>query len=142
MQGETGATAKRAPRANGVPHGATGQTGPQGPTGPTGPAGSRSVVKLAQCVIVDSKHKHQWRCTTKPVSSSAKVAAKGAAQDAILSRGRAVYATGIAHVAEGYMSMRLTMLRSLPAGRYTVTLQRGSGRNTTVSVESVTIAGA
>ena len=98
-------------------------------------------MKLAQCVIVDSKHNHQWRCTTKPVSSSAKAAAKGAAQDAILSRGRTVYATGIAHVAEGYMSMRMTMLRALPRGRYTVTLQRGGGAHTIVSVESVTIAG-
>jgi hypothetical protein len=39
------------------------------------------------------------------------------------------------------MSMRLTVLRTLPAGRYVVTLQRTSGRQTIVSVESVTIAG-
>ena len=39
------------------------------------------------------------------------------------------------------MSIRMTMLRALPSGRYTVTLQRGSGAHTTVSIESVTIAG-
>jgi len=99
-------------------------------------------VKLAQCVIIDPKHRYQWRCTTKAVSSSARISSKGVPQDAILSRGRAIYATGVAHVADGYMSMRLTMLRTLVPGRYAVTLQRGSGRNTIVSAESVTIAGS
>ncbi len=139
--GETGATGEKGSQGERGANGATGQTGPTGSTGPGGPAGPRSVVKLAQCVIVDSKHKHQWRCTTKPVSSSAKAAAKGAPQDAILSRGRMVFATGIAHVADGGMSVRMTMLRALPPGRYTVTLQRGSGAHTIVSVESVTMAG-
>ena len=140
VQGETGATGETGTQGGRGANGATGQTGPAGPTGATGPAGSRSVVKLAQCVI-DSRHKHQWTCTTKPISSSAKVATRGAAQDAILSRGRAVYATGIAYVADGYMSMRLTILRALSPGRYAVTLQRGGGRQTIISVESVTIAG-
>ena len=116
--------AKRAPRALKVR---------PVPTGAQGPAGK---IELVTCKTVKSKQ----HCTAKLISGSAKFTATGSTTQATLSRHGALYASGTAQVVQGRMSLRLTPLRSLLAGKYTLTLIRGTGRNKRINRESFTLS--
>ncbi|HEY3865326.1 MAG TPA: hypothetical protein VGL54_04485 [Solirubrobacteraceae bacterium] len=121
------------------PAGANGTDGAQGPAGPTGvqgPAGPAGQVELVTCSTVKSKGKSVQRCMTKLVSGTVKFTASGSSASAMLSRRGVVYAAGIARVAHGHTSLRLTPVHRLRAGRYTLTLTSGAGRHETIRRES------
>jgi DNA-binding beta-propeller fold protein YncE len=116
--------------------GAAGAQGPAGPTGAQGPAGPAGQVELVTCKKVGKKQK----CTTKLVSGTVKFTAIGSSARATLSRHGVVYAKGTARTARGRMSLRLTPLRSLRPGKYTLTLISGRGSRETIRSESFTLS--
>ncbi len=118
------------------PAGASGATGPQGSTGARGPAGPAGKVELVTCKKVKGKQ----HCTTKLVSGTAKFTTTGLAAQATLSRHGVVYAAGTARTAHGRISLRLTPLRSLRPGKYTLTLVSGAGKHETIRSESFTLS--
>ena len=85
------------------------------------------------CKKVGKKQK----CTTKLVSGTVKFTA--AASRATLSRAGVIYAAGTARSARGRMSLRLTSLRRLERGQYTLTLATGQGRHEHIVREAFTI---
>ena len=97
-----------------------------------GPAGQ---VELVTCKKVKGKQ----HCTTKLVSSTVKFTTAGLAARATLSRHGVVYATGTARTARGRMSLRLTPLRKLQLGKYTLTLISGAGKHKRITSESFTL---
>ena len=58
---------------------------------------------------------------------------------AVLSRGRMVYATGIAERAVKHPKLALTTTRKLQAGRYTLTLRWTSGHTTHTTRQTITL---
>ncbi len=114
------------PEAATTPPVITGPAGAQdsaaipGPPGAQGPTGK---VELVTCRTVKGKQ----RCTTKLVSGTVKFTTTGSAEQATLSRHGVVYAAGTARTARGRLSLRLTPLRQLRPGKYTLTLVSGSG---------------
>ncbi|HEY3865320.1 MAG TPA: hypothetical protein VGL54_04455 [Solirubrobacteraceae bacterium] len=119
--------------------GSLGPVGPVGPAGAQGPAGPAGQVELVTCKTVKERKKKVQHCTTKLVSGAVKLTATGASAHAMLSRHGAVYASGTARVAHGRTSLRLTPLRRLKAGRYTLTLIGGAGRYEMVRREAFTL---
>jgi hypothetical protein len=77
-------------------------------------------------------------CTTKLISGTIKLTTDSAR--ATLSRHGVVYAAGTARTARGRMSLRLTPLRSLRPGKYTLTLIGGAGKHETIRSESFTLS--
>jgi hypothetical protein len=141
--GSEGKEGKQGPTGNeGAPgaagkEGAAGKIGAQGPAGPAGaqgPVGPAGKVDLVTCTKVKGKQ----RCTTKLVSGTVKFTAAGA--QATLSRRGVVYAAGTARIAGGRTSLRLTPLRTLRSGRYTLTLVSGAGKHETIRSESFTLS--
>ncbi len=130
-QGPTG-TGSAGEKGTGGAAGAQGQPGPTGTQGPVGPAGQ---VELVTCKKVKGKQ----HCTTKLVSGTVKFTTAGLAARATLSRHGVVYAKGIARTARGRMSLRLTPLRSLRPGKYTLTLISGAGKHKRITSESFTL---
>lgn len=128
-EGQAGAAGEKGAGAQGSP----GPAGAQGPAGPQGPAGK---VELVTC----KKIKGKQHCTTKLVSGTAKFTTTGLTAQATLSRHGVVYAAGTAHTARGRMSLRLTPLRSLRPGKYTLTLIGGAGKHETIRSESFTLS--
>jgi hypothetical protein len=114
--------------------GATGAAGTQGPAGPPGAQGPAGRVELVTCKKVGGKQK----CTTKLVSGT--VTFTAASARATLSRHGVVYAAGTASTARGRMSLRLTPLRSLRPGKYTLTMVSGAGKHETIRSESFTLS--
>ncbi len=81
------------------------------------------------------------KCTTKLVSGTVKFTATGSSAHATLSRHGAVYAAGTESSTSGGMSLRLTPLRKLRPGRYTLTLiSSGAGKHETIRSESFTLS--
>ncbi len=129
-EGATGNEGK--PGATG-PTGLQGATGTQGPTGAQGHAGPAGKIELVTCQTVKGKQ----HCTTKLVSGTVKFTTAGSSTKATLSRHGMVYAAGTAGLSRGRMSLRLTPLRKLQPGRYTLTLISGTGKHKRISRESV-----
>lgn len=113
--------------------GATGAQGPAGPTGTRGPAGPAGKVEVVTC----TKKGKKQHCTTKTESGTVSFTTSSA--HATLSRHGAVYAIGSAASVRGHLSLRLTPLRSLRPGKYTLTLISGSGRHETIRSEAFTL---
>jgi hypothetical protein len=125
-EGKSGATG---------PAGVKGAPGTQGPTGAQGPAGPAGKIELVTCQTVKGKQ----YCTTKLVSGAVKFTGAGSSALATLSRHGVVYAKGTARTTRGRMSLRLTRLRKLQPGRYTLTLISGAGKDKRTSTESFTL---
>ncbi|HEY3865501.1 MAG TPA: hypothetical protein VGL54_05395 [Solirubrobacteraceae bacterium] len=125
--------------------GLLGPIGPIGPVGAQGPAGAAGQVELVTCNTVQQKTKKKakkssmQKCTTKLVSGTVKFTATGASANAMLSRHGAVYAAGTARSTHGHMSLRLSPLRRLHPGHYTLTLTSGAGRHETIHNEPFTL---
>ena len=133
VAGATGATGPAG--ANGAT-GPAGTSGATGPAGAPGPAGSAGQVELVTCKKAGKKQK----CTTKTVSGTVKFTTKGLVANATLSRHGAVYASGTASSTNGSLSLRLTPLRKLRPGHYTLTLVSGAGKHETIRSESFTLS--
>jgi hypothetical protein len=90
-------------------------------------------------VVTCTKKGKKKKCTTKTETGSASFTTSGLPAHATLSRHGAVYATGSAVESGGHLSLRLSPQRALRAGRYTLTVVSGSGRNERISSESLTL---
>ena len=132
-EGQAGAAGEKGAGGAAGAQGSPGPAGAQGPAGPQGPAGK---VELVTCTKVKGKQ----RCTTKLVSGTAKFTTTGLAAHATLSRHGVVYAAGTARTAPGRISLRLTPLRQLRPGKYTLTLLSGAGKHETIRSESFTLS--
>jgi hypothetical protein len=116
-----------------------GPTGAAGQTGARGPAGKNGLVELVTCktvtrTVIKTIHgKHtkvkvrKQVCTTKTVTGPVKFTTASAAR-AVLSRGRVIYATGIAGLSATHPEMILSAARRLRPGRYTLTRRWTTGR--------------
>jgi hypothetical protein len=135
-QGAAGAAGEKGADGAAGKDGAQGPAGAAGPVGPAGPAGQ---VELVKCLTVKKGKRTTQKCTTKLVSGVVKLTASGISAHAMLSRDGAVFAAGTARSANGRMSLRLTPLRKLRPGRYTLTLISGSGRHQSIRRESFTL---
>jgi hypothetical protein len=113
--------------------GASGATGAQGPAGPAGKQGPAGKIELVTC----AKKGKKQHCTTKTESGTVSFATSFA--HATLSRHSAVYAIGSAASVRGHLSLRLTPLRSLRPGKYTLTLVSGTGKHEAIRSESFTL---
>jgi streptogramin lyase len=131
VPGEKGATGSQGAK------GTNGAQGVAGAAGPAGPAGKDGQIELVTCKTVVVKKKKKQKCTTKLVSGVVKFTAT--ASRATLSRAGTIYAAGTASGAHGHTSLRLTPLRRLVAGRYTLTLASGNGTREHVTRKVVTI---
>lgn len=96
-------------------------------------------IELLRCKILKQGKKRVQQCTTKLVSGPVKFTTSGLAARATLSRHGVVFAAGIASGKHGRLSLRLTSLRKLLPGRYTLTLISGSGRHQRIRHESFTL---
>jgi hypothetical protein len=75
------------------------------------------------------------------VSGPVKFTTAGAATKATLSRRGKVFATGTAvRTVRGHLTLRLTPLRILPGGRYTLTITHKTRGKITASREGITIS--
>ncbi len=142
-KGEEGKVGKEGPTGNEGKAGATGLTGekgatgaqgPAGPAGAQGPAGPTGKVEVVTCTTKGKKQ----HCTTKTESGTVSFTTSSA--HATLSRHGAVYAIGSAASVGGHLSLRLTPLRSLRPGKYTLTLVSGAGKHETIGSESFTLS--
>jgi Collagen triple helix repeat (20 copies) len=146
-KGEEGKAGKEGPVGNEGKAGATGPageksaTGAQGPVGPTGPAGKEGPAGKIEIVTCTKKGKKQ-HCTTKTESGTVSFTGGRAfhISHATLSRHGTVYAIGSAASVRGQESLRLTPLRSLRPGKYTLTLLSGAGKHETIRSESFTLS--
>ncbi len=117
-------------------------TGATGAQGPVGPAGSVETIEMARCTTVRAKHGNQQRCTAKLVSESAKLAGTGKTATALLMRGHTVYATGTARTGGAMIALRMTPVRTMGSGAYTLVLLWGTGRHQVSWSETATISGS
>jgi hypothetical protein len=138
-EGKVGANGTSGEKGVPGPAGPAGPQGSVGPVGAQGPAGPAGQIELVTCKTVKKGKKSVQQCTTKLVSGTVKFTAAGASAQATLSRHGAVYAAGTARVAYGHMSLRLSPLRRLRPGRYTLTLIGGAGRHETIQREAFTL---
>ena len=113
--------------------GATGAQGPAGPTGTRGPAGPAGKVEVVTCTEGQEAALHD-----QDGVGHGQFHDQFGAQ-ATLSRHGAVYAIGRPASVRGRLSLRLTPLRSLRPGKYTLTLISGSGRHETIRSEAFTL---
>ncbi len=129
------------------PQGIPGTNGTQGPAGPIGPAGTNGSqgpagvngeIELVTCTNAKKKVKHktitQKKCTSKLTSSP--VSFNASAASATISRAGHVDATGLL---QGH-KLTLHTSKALRAGRYTLKLRTGTGKNEHTSSEAITIA--
>jgi hypothetical protein len=116
------------------PAGTNGTGGAQGPTGAQGPAGE---IELVTCTSVKKKVKKktvtQKKCTSKLTSSPVKFTASAAS--ATIARAGHVDATGSLH--DGKLTLHSSKM--LRAGRYTLKLTTGTGKNKHTSSDPITI---
>jgi hypothetical protein len=133
-EGTPGAAGKEGLPGKEGPAGKAGAQGPAGPTGAQGPAGSAGKVELVTC----TKKGKKQHCTTKTESGTVSFTTSSA--HATLSRQGAVYAIGNAACVRGHLSLRLTPLRSLRPGKYTLTLVSGAGQHERIASESFTLS--
>jgi HYDIN/CFA65/VesB-like, Ig-like domain len=127
-------------------------SGPPGATGATGLAGRPGILELVTCntatktVTENVKGKKRkvkqklQRCAGKLVSSTVKFTVTGASDQATISRGRVVYATGTSlPLGSGRSLLLLTEQRTLEHGGYTLTLRAHHGRRWSTSRATITI---
>jgi DNA-binding beta-propeller fold protein YncE len=136
-KGKEGKEGKAATGKEGSPgkEGPAGKEGKEGPAGKEGKEGPAGKVVLVTC----TKKGRKKHCTTKTVTGSVSVTTSGLPARAMLSRHGAVYAAGTAREAGGRLSLRLSPLRALRPGRYTLTLISGSGRDERIRSGSFTL---
>jgi hypothetical protein len=133
--GEPGANGAAGAKGASGANGAAGAQGPAGPAGPAGKEGPAGKVEVVTCTKSGKKKK----CTTKTVSGTVKFTTSS--MHATLVRHGLVYATGAAVTgAHGRLGLRLSALRSLRPGRYTLTLISGSGRDERIRTEAFTLS--
>jgi DNA-binding beta-propeller fold protein YncE len=129
-EGPTGAAGPVGGKGAGGATGARGRTGARGPMGPAG---------KIELVICKKKAKGRQRCTARLVSGTIRFTIAGHSARATLSRHGVVYAAGVARLVHGHASLRLFPVHRLRAGRYTLTLTRGTGPHRRVSSEPFTL---
>jgi hypothetical protein len=141
VAGKEGATGKEGQAGAAGEKGAGGTAGAQGPAGPAGPAGKEGPAGKVEVVTCTKRGKKQ-HCTTKTESGTVSFTGGRAFHiaHATLSRHGAVYAIGSAASVRGQESLRLTPLRSLRPGKYTLTLLSGAGKHETIRSESFTLS--
>jgi hypothetical protein len=140
LSGATGSAGATGPNGSNGAAGGQGPAGPVGPAGAQGPAGPVGKVELVTCKTVKKGKKKVQKCTTKLVSGIVKFTTSGASARATLSRHGVVFASGTAVTTNrGQLSLRLTSLRKLRAGRYTLTLISGAGSHETIRSEAFTL---
>ncbi|MDW5595117.1 FG-GAP-like repeat-containing protein [Conexibacter stalactiti] len=126
--GAAGATGERGADGTGAA-GATGPqgpAGPDGPAGPQGPAGSAGQIRLVTCTTGKPARGRRTtrRCTTRTIAGNATFTTAPTARASLARNGR-VYATGSASRTRG---LRLHATRTVPSGRYRLTLHYRDGR--------------
>jgi hypothetical protein len=133
-QGEPGAIG-----ATGSP-GATGSSGAKGAAGPTGATGQRGPaghVVLILCTSAPAKHGALLQhCEARPSANPFKFTGRGRKLAVSLYRGGHLYVKGFAlSAADGKTQLLLGPLRTLPRGRYTLTIEnRHEQRRETITV--------
>ena len=142
--GPTGSTGPTGPKGVGGATGSAGKTGASGARGPAGPPGKNGQVELVTCktVVKRVRGKHKKRpatrqvCTTKTVTGPVmfKTAAVARAE---LSRGRVVYATGVATRTSEHPGLELSFTRKFRAGRYTLTQRWRTGRTSHIMRQTI-----
>ena len=139
--GTNGTDGKNGLQGAGGAQGPAGPLGVQGPAGAQGPTGPAGQVEIVTCKTTKKNKKSVQQCTTKLVSGTVKLTTTTATSaHATLSRHGAVYAAGTAqHGTHGHMSLRLTPLRKLSPGDYTLTLINGTGSHETIQREAFTL---
>jgi hypothetical protein len=138
--GAAGAAGEKGANGSQGPAGGQGSTGPVGPAGGQGPTGPAGQVQLVTCRTVKKGKKSVQKCTTKLVSGTVKFTTTSASARATLSRHGEVFAAGMARVvAHGRLSLRLTPLCKLQAGRYELTLISGAGAHEAIRTELFTL---
>jgi Collagen triple helix repeat (20 copies)/Right handed beta helix region len=144
--GKTGEIGATGPAGTNGPQGPPGTNGSPGPAGTPGPAGVNGSpgpageIELVTCTSVKKKGKKskktvtQKKCTSKLVSSP--VSFEASAASATISRASHVDATG------SLRDHKLTMhsSKALWAGRYTLKLTTGTGKDEHTSSETIVIA--
>ena len=125
-----------------LPAGPTGATGAPGAPGAPGAKGAPGKVEVVTCKTTTKKVKGHRRkvqkCTGRLVSGTVKFTTSS--DTATITRGHTVYATGasIATV-DGHRQLLLERLRTLRAGRYTLTLRSHSHGRWSTHRETITI---
>ena len=123
-KGSTGAAgATGATGATGAA-GATGATGAKGTTGAAGQRGPAGQVELVLCTSTPAEHGALLQhCEAKPNANPFKFTGRGRKLAASLYRGGHLYVKGFAlSAADGKTQLLLGPLRTLPHGRYTLTI--------------------
>ena len=135
--GPAGTNGPQGPAGTNGTNGEIGATGPAGTNGPPGPAGE---IELVTCTSAKKKVKKskktvtQKQCTTKLASSPVSFTASAAS--ATLARAGHVDATGSLHGDK----LTLRSSQTLRAGRYTLKLTTGTGRDEHTSSEAIAIS--
>jgi hypothetical protein len=119
-------------------NGATGATGAKGATGARGPAGTLEVIRCRRVARPKAgKHSRLQRCRAAQGATAGRFSGGGKEIPATILRGETVYATGFAFSrrVHGHLVLAVTPSRVLPAGVYTVVLQRAAGaRSQTITL--------
>jgi hypothetical protein len=122
--GPAGALGPEGPTGTNGTQGAIGAIGPVGPAGVMGKPGAAGEIEIVTCASVKQKVKHktvtQKKCTTRLASSP--VSLNASAASASISRAGHVDASG--SLQDGKLTLHTS--KALRAGRYTLTLWRGS----------------
>ncbi len=119
------------------PTGAKGATGPTGATGATGQRGPAGQIELVVCTSTPAKHGALMQhCEAKPSANPFKFTGRGHKLAVSLYRGGHLYVKGFAlSAADGKTQLLLGPLRTLPRGRYTMTIEnRHEQRRETITV--------
>jgi hypothetical protein len=135
--GQEGTPGKEGARGSQGPAGSPGPSGTQGTAGPEGKEGPAGKVEIVTCTKKGGKQ----TCTTKLLSGSVKFIASASAARATLSRRGRVFAVGTVRMLDGHIEFLLSNPRvELSHGRYTLTIKRKTGRHTTTTHQTITIA--
>jgi hypothetical protein len=123
-----------------LPQGPAGQTGATGTTGTTGATGPRGPAGKIELVTCKTKHNGKETCRSKLVSGTVKFSTARDISKASIARAGVLYATGDAQrTAHGGYELLLSYRHSLPAGRYTLTLDTRNGRHWQTQRRSITL---
>jgi len=123
-QGPTGPAGPAGPAGTNGTNGTSGATGATGATGDTGPRGRAGPAgKSFKCVLKGKGKLKHYKCTVITGRSSLAVE---------ISRGRTIYALGMASVHGHVARFTLREIRAMKHGRYLVTLVEMKGKHATV----------
>jgi hypothetical protein len=136
--GATGAAGTTGPVGATGADGATGAKGASGATGTTGQRGPTGRVELVLCTSTPAKHGALLQhCEAKPSANPFKFTGRGRKLAVSLYRGGHLYVKGFAlSAAGGKTQLLLAPLRTLPRGRYTLTIENRHEQQR----ESITVA--